>query len=83
MNVERKITLGSNLPEVAHRALGYLCTWSMPTEGGNGYDVLFIGNDSYVGENGLIAYYQDTKTGRSYTIGAVWRKDEETYSYHS
>lgn len=57
-------------------AIAYLSLWSMTYDDveiyrdGKGYD--------------LIAYYRRTgSAGQGYTIGAIWRADENKYSFHS
>jgi len=78
----RTITLGDNLPVVSCEAMGRLCTWALPTEEeGYGFDQVSIYREGK--GNDLIAYYSDSKSERKYVIGAIWRADEEVYSYHS
>lgn len=71
---EIKLTEDRITPE-AERAIQRLTTWAL-TE----YDTLKICPD---GLNDLIAYYDDTATGRKYTIGAIWNEKEKQFTFHS
>ena len=77
----RTITLPDDLPTVAYEAMGKLCTWSMPDADGFGYDQVTISRDG--NGNDLIAYYRNSVDQRMFVIGAIWRKEESSYTYHS
>lgn len=77
----RTITLPDDLPSVAHEAMGRLCTWAMPNAKGFGYDQVTISREGR--GNDLIAYYRNSVDLREYYIGAIWRKEESSYTYHS
>jgi hypothetical protein len=68
-------------------AIGYLAIWALPS-----YDTVKIGKDwGQLPEDttpDLLAQYENTETGRSYVIGAVWNEEKDApngghYSFHS
>lgn len=58
-------------------ALGYLVSWGI-----DGYSVVDIRRD---GKTDLLAVYYNLRTpaDRRYVIGAIWRSDENRYTFHS
>lgn len=57
-------------------ALGYLSSWSV-----EGFDTVHIWTDRDPGD--MVASYTDTKSERRFVMGAIWRRDEGKYSFHS
>ena len=60
-------------------AMGYLCTWGIT---GN-YDTVRIFMDWH-SKTDLIAIYSDSENPeRKFVMGAVWRKEEGKFTFHS
>jgi len=57
-------------------AIGYLSSWAIDS-----YNEVLICDD--FAEDSFIAHYDNTKTGGKYTIGAIYHKETDTYSFHS
>lgn len=55
--------------------------------GNDHYDKVMLSVDhSLCGDDDVpsfIAYYENTKTGSTYTMGAVWDKRKKAYGFHS
>lgn len=60
----------------AQAAIGYLSLWGFPS-----FPVVDIHPD---GKTDLLAVYTDPEnSARRYVIGAIWRSDENRYTFHS
>jgi hypothetical protein len=57
-------------------AIGCLASWAMPS-----FDKVDIYRDGR--EQDMIAHYLNTTTNRGYTIGAIYDKSDNSYSFHS
>lgn len=79
---DQEILKGNHYPPTpcpVFNALGYLVQYGMHDE--FIFDTLSI----YARDKGheIIAYYTDSKSKASFVMGAIWRKDEKIYSFHS
>ena len=79
--MNRYITIEVSVPDCkeVQKALNYLATWGLVS-----YDRVIICDDFPCRENGnIMAYYKNSISECSYTIGAIWDKDSRVYSFHT
>jgi hypothetical protein len=61
-------------------AIGYLCTWALRSDRYNTVRILM----DWHSKTDLIAIYRDSENpDNQFTMGAIWRKDEGKFTFHS
>lgn len=80
--MERNVNMNidtDRLPDVTRgemqRTVGYLATWGLSR-----FSEVSISND---GTNNLIAGYSNQEGEVGFVIGAVWRENDQEYTFHS